>query len=733
MAEYQQGSEPNTKPNSMDEVKEEEQEVASWVEQIEEANLVPFFLGNDKGKDWLGKVLAEQVCNDFKRGWDSSKDYRRKRRENFRMLTGFLRKKDWPFFNCANVHTPLMLERLLRLSANVYAEIFHERDLIFAVDPTGPDDQEDAEVLTLHGNWQLRNQLTDFLGQMDRAMMEFFSAGSVFCHSWRDTRNGRNRHDVMTCDEFVFPYVDRTDEVDMRDVPWKVRVIRKYRNELQDLRDTGEWNQVDEVLKENPPPWVSEDDDEVRQQGAKQEGFVAPENDPTAPYVFYEYHGWARMPGETFQRPICAIVERGRKLVVRLYIREEEDWEDRMRFDRQQAELEQYQADTQGFQQQQEMQGQLDAQLGGVDPEEAAMVQEALPPMEPPVPPQWAQFDEMGGIKPPEPPRKKPIEVFSHGRCIVNPAGALGLSFGNVLADLNRLADEAYNREFDAATLANIQTWLVREGFSMGSAANIGVQPGKFIPVKGMANGGKIQDEIMELRATPPTGHLMQVVNKASQDADSSVAAPGVLSGEPGKSGETFRGISTRREQATKQLSAAGIKFIAFLNNIVLNNARLNARFMPDEEIIQVGDHFAEARKTTVEPPTPGPIDPRTGQPTMIPGKPKPQITIGAALYQRNYKVTFTADVRFASEAQRIAEADEVVGMLTQMPPLQGMPAFVYQVVAKALRARGMTDLVAALGPPPPIPDLPMGTPPPPPPPGAPPGAEPPPEGVPPQ
>jgi hypothetical protein len=721
--DYDQGT-GTPKPNEMDEVKPEEAELSAWKEQPEAANLVAFFAGlGDKGKEFLGKKLAEQVCGDVKRAWDSSSEYRRKRRENYKMLTGFLRQKSWPFQHCANAHTPLMLERLLRLSANVYAEIFNDRELIFSVDPTGPDDQETAEILTLHGNWQLRNQLTDFLNQMDRAMMEFFTAGSVFCHSWRDTQANRNRHDIMTCDEFVFPYVDKTDQVDMSDVPWKARFIRRYRSELQDLRDSGEWEQVDEVLKENPPPWENEDGDEVRETGARQEGIRRPENDPNAPYVFIHYVGKVRMPGENFQRPVSCIVEKTRKIVVHLMINEEEDWEDRVRFDRETAELEAFQADTEAYQQTQEQQQALEGQLQqpGIDPEEAAMVQEALPPIPPPVPPEWAEVDEMGMPLPPKPVRKRPIEMFTHGRCLINPAGALGLSFGNILADLNRLADEAYNREFDAATLANIQTWLIRQGVKLGNAANLGITPGKFIPVES-ASGGKIQDDIMELRASASTGQMMNVVTTAKQDADSSIAAPGVLSGEPGKSGETFRGISTRREQATKQLSAAGIKFIAFLNQIVRNNARLNALFMPDEEIVQVGNHFADARKHTLEPPTPAPpdpvtgqvpTDPRTGQPMMLPGRPKPQITVSAEMYRRSYSTTFTADVRFASEAQRIAEADEAVGILTQVPPLQGIPALVYAVVAKAFKARGMTDLVAALGPPPPMPDLPMGTPPP--------------------
>jgi hypothetical protein len=173
-----------------------------------------------------------------------------------------------------------------------------------------------------------------------------------------------------------------------------------------------------------------------------------------------------------------------------------------------------------------------------------------------------------------------------------------------------------------------------------------------------------------------------------------------VLSGESGKSGETYRGIAARIEQATKQLSVSAGKYARFLNNVVRNNARLNAVFLPDNELVQMTD--METNRVVAE-------------------------TVGRRLYERNFRIRFTSDLKFSSQAQRISEADEVLQMPAVVPQLQTNTAFMYEATKKALIARERADMLPTLGPPPPPPETPFGAPPPMPP--GPPGPPPPPGG----
>lgn len=719
MAGYEQ---PGDKLSENEENKplDGEETLTAWLSDVDSPNLVPLFLGegeepSEAGKKWLGDKLAKQVCDDVKQGLDDSSDYRDKRKTVNRLYTGFLKKKTFPHPDACNAHIPLMLERVQRLAANVFAEIFNERDMVFGVKATGPDDYEAAEVLTIHGNWRLRNELTDFMGQMDKAVTEFFLAGSVFCYSWRDTRLNRNRHDILSVDECVVPYVFRTDQVDLSDVPWKARIVRKYAHELEDLRDSGEWAQVDAVLN-GKKPTVDQHEDKTREQGEQREGIKAGES-TTLPYLFYDYHGWMRMPGEKRQRPIRAIVSAEDKVVVLLQIREEPDWRDQQRFDQQSAELQQYQADAEAF-----PMAMAEYQMAASQPPPMDFDPMTGQPVEPPPPPEppmepvmpaWAEPDETGAVAP-KPVKRVPIEMFAHGRCSYNPDGMLGLGYGDVLAPFNKMGDEALNRFFDQATANNSPVLLTANDVLPGNTALV---PGKVIPVRN--NGEDLNKLIKELRPGPANPQLMDIVRYGDEASDGAVAAPGVMSGEPGKSGETFRGLATRAEKATKQLTTAGIKLLSFLDQILKNDAKLNANFLPDNEIVQVNDHLSDYRKFTMED---GPPDPETGAPG--PKQPKKQLNISREMYRRNFDVTFTADVRFTSQAQKIAEADEILAMINQVfpPPAPDAPipdpmaAVRYAATADAMRARGKQDMIPLLGPMPPAPQVPIGTPPPPPP-----------------
>lgn len=685
------------KPDDEDGLSDEDRAEQESLAGFDEAspNLVEFFAQSPAGRDFL-KRIAEQVCMDRDDAWSSSQDWRDRMAENQKIITGKLTKKTLPFEGCANVHMPIAFERLLRLVSNTFVEIFLERDTIFGVKPTGPDDYGVAEALTIHGNWQIQNEQVDTIRQQHRGLWDFYSNGSVFAHSYRDEIADRNRHDILQCDEFWMPYVWTSNATDLSDVPFKGRTIFKYRVELEQLRDTGKWFNVEAVLEKDPPAWDLSDS-KARENEQKNSGIVAPTKNKRAPYVFYEYHGTSKMPGADTLRPICATVDMQTKTVVKLFIREEEDWKDRERFDQETVQGEQYQQEQQMHAQLTQQTQQLAQQMQSpdVDPEEGAMIMDAVTQegqLQPPVPPAWMEQ----GQTEPAPIKKAPIEYFHHGVCVENPFGTLGMSFGQIEADLNRLANEALNRYYDSATLANV--WSILTPHTMDLGTNIPFGPGKQIKVKGMT-GEDIKKSIVELKPGPANPQLLDIVRMAQEAADSAIAAPSVLSGEPGKSGETFRGLATRVEKATRQLSAAGIKYLDFFSSILKANARLNSLFLPDEQVLHVLDHLDLPEM-------------------LLQGRPRPtsremrKVTIARDMYRRNYQVTFTADVRFASQAQRISEADELVA-LSQHPALAGNFTFAYHAISKALRARGQHDMIPTLGPPPPMPEMPMGTPPP--------------------
>lgn len=490
--------------------------------------------------------------------------------------------------NCSNAHVPIMLEGISRLSARTYAEIFGVDDHIFGVQPTGPNDDKIAEILTVHGNWQIRNQLTDFFRQMHRGIVIFFTNGDVTCHSTYDSRTRRNRHEILTTDEFVIPYVMTTTEPDYSDCPFKCRVLYLTKLDLEGMK--GEWDEeaIEGVLDGSAPDYDGEPESPLRQAVADVSGILAPDKDDNSEYKLIYYEGSMKLPGDEEARAICATVCPNTRHVLRLYVREENDWRDQIRYDREVQQGQDYEMAMQAHAQLTAKEDALRAQLAEphIDPMEADMIHQALAQdaMPPPVPPKWY---EQGA---PTPPRRVPIEMFSHGVCMENFLGSLGLSYGQILADQNRAANNSLNQAIDQATLGNVGTYLMPDLLE--------IEPGPFEIAPGVINrisgvsGTDIKNAIVELKPSAANPQLFEFVDKMVEYSQSSIAAPDILSGESGKSGETWRGQNARTEQALKQLSVAGGKYAKFTEQIFKCNAKLNSMYLPDEEIVFVASHL---------------------------------------------------------------------------------------------------------------------------------------------
>lgn len=677
----------------------------------DDPNLCFVFAESEEGLKFLEKA-SKQVLEDFEDAWESSKEYRERAGDDWRMFAGELPKKSWPFEKSANAHLPLMLENISRIAFRAQAELFGDWNHVFDVLGVGPDDDNIAQLLTRHGNWQLGQQLPDFKRQQARGVLTFFSMGDVTAHSYYDKFREQNAHEILTCDEFVTPYSHVTTMPDYSDLPYVCKVCFRYKHELKAMKD--EWYDVDKVLARQAPSWEDDPESEYRKATAEAQGIEVTESKRANAYKLIWYEGWMDLPardgGEEETRFVQCIVDHTTKAVLSLTIHEEEDWQDRERYNREMAEGEAYAQNMQAFQAAQTewtLQSQAHAEIQGeigqvaMDPQHAADLNAALPPMGPapvaPPMPDWminAVPDETGGVLP-APVKKKPLHMFSHGVCIESLVGNLGLSFGRQQADHNRAVDTWLSQFTDSATLNNCWTLITTGNAEFDTP--FGFAPGKVNRLKNVLPG-EIDKHIKELKPAPANSQLMDLIALVWDKAQSSIQSSPVLSGEAGKSGETFRGVATRVEQASKQLSVPTRWYADFLTQIIKNNAKLNALFLKDEEIFMVNNDRA--------------------------GKME-ELRLGREMYVRNYQIRIKADLDFASQDSRIAAADELVQMPAAVPPLQANPKFLYDALRKSLELRGRYDLVDDLGPPPPPTTIPFGAPPPLPP-GMPPGEPPP-------
>lgn len=619
--------------------------------------------------------LSEKVLREWKLDWDSQEEYREQCARDWQVFCCKLEEKSVPFKDCANLNVPLMIENITRLHSRMMVEIFGDWTAFARAVPFGPDDEPVADVVSMHTNYQLAFATKGFRREMDRALLYTIVRGDVFGHSYYDEDHRYNCHEVLSSDSFVIPFTMVTTKSDLSDVPRRFKVLRRYRHELQ--AKEGDWANVDKIL-ENKPITDIHDDPRPTQRLAEAElsKIEVPPQDDGRPYTILHYEGYddgilPNQPGR--DRFIQLYIEQNTGQILKLQIWEEEDYRDRLRYEAELQQLEAYRASLQMREQTINAQlGQMVYQMPDMAPDQLATMEQRMRsgmPLDVP-PPQWAE-DPSDPDAAPEAPRQKPIQLFSHAVYIENLSGALGVAPGRIQADHNRAANILIDQFVDQATLNNTPFGIASRSLNLPEVFD--VRPGTWKKVD--ADPADLKDGLREWRPGPANPQVVELVDKVKDWSQASLQSPGVLSGQEGKSGETWRGIASRIEQATKQLSYGGQKFVhEFVGQILENNAYLNSLYLPETELQYLFNHLIGQNQ---------------------------QVMVSREMYARRYDWHLRADLRFATKAQRIGEADELVQMAMGIPALAMNPAFMYAVISQALEARGKHDLVAKLGAPP--------------------------------
>jgi len=712
-------------------------------------NLVEDFVGHPDGIKAL-KDIAERCEQNFCQAQDNAEEEMARLKDDVAVLLGDLPDKDPAFENAAKAHMPIMLKTMSRLESRLTGELFQNfKDFCVAVPTTVTLDPDAAQIVTKHTNWQLSNKVPDFARQCKRAVMFFLTYGDVTCHSTYDVVTKRNKHTMLTPDEFVAPAVKSTTMPDYSDLPYYARVMDLYRADLERLKD--EWYGVDALLAGEPPSWDDRPEQPLSREAMKVAGVEPTEEEDGRPYKVIWYEGWLDLPGQDHPR-WCKVIftldgqktttkgQKGKAVddrrrltsILELSVHEQVNWQDQQRYDKEIQELMAYRTAMMGYEaQMQTLHGQLDAFgqaleapvgpgmaklkdtiLGpGMIGQQVQQVQQVMAGLQKPQPPPWTdkvEGDPNAEDFAPTPPRREPIHMFAHGVSIEAPAGPRGLSLGRQAADYNRAGDTLLSQFIDSASANNCPPILCKPGIE--NPEKIRMAPGKVVPLVGF-EGQNISDAFATLPIPPANPALIELAQMMDAMAEEATQAPGILGGDAGKSGESARLHGMRQEAAVKQLSSAAFSLSMFFKQIIQNNAALNARFLAEDEMVAVQD-------------------PEDSQKLM-------SLPVKRKLYQQSYLFEFRTDMTFTSRVQKISEADNLLQMIGSIPMTQQDIPLLRYAVGKCFSARGYKDYEKFLGPQPPPPQTPFGIPAPPPPmpgqqPGQQPGAPAPPGGAPP-
>lgn len=668
---------------------EDEQEEEEGLDYDDDDNLALLYSKTEKGKEFLEK-LGSEVVDDYDDDVKSMEEYVERAKDDWGLFIGELKKKDFPFKDCANAHIPILFENLLRITNRVSSELFGDYSRFLTVVPSGYIDAAAADIMTLHDNWQFREGIPDFQRQMDRGMVSFFMFGDVVGHSFYDEDRCCNRHEILGLDDFAVPYAHLSVMPDFSDLPRITKTFRYYEHQMLERKD--KWNDVDKVIDRKPDDPETSEGDVFSIENARRIGHnPSDDNERAGAFKLLHQERRVSLPGKDRPRFCKVIVDHESKVVLELKVLEAVPAKEQQRFDREMQELEQY---VSAMEQHQVLSEQFESNrvqfenvmsnmMVGELEKEGIRSQIEMKRPRPPNRPMWMKDD----ASMPEPPKVRPLHMFSHGVNVENLTGVFGLGQGRMLADHNRLSNTAMNQGIDSATLGNVWSLLVTDAVEFKDDCII-FRPGKVNKLKGFS-GDDINKHVKEMRPAPANPQMFEIAKAGVQWGQEAMQSPDVLSGAPGKSGESFRGLNARIEQASKQISVPSRKYGRFFKQIAENNAALNSVYMKEAEVHELFDWRIAGYQNLV---------------------------VRRDWYNAGYRFSFRTDFRFASEAQQVKEADELLQMPKALPPLAMNQAWNWEAAKRAIEARGKYDMVRLLGPQPPEPTVAItGQPPPPP------------------
>lgn len=614
----------------------------------ESENLVVDFDAHPDGKDALKKI-GEEIHTEVVREWEDQEEYRDRWKENWKLFIGNLPPKKAPYQDCANVAVPIVPENMMRLVFKMCGELFGDWSKVYGIAEQGAGDTESV-TMTLHGNWQLREQIKDFSRQMFRGVL-LYLFGDVVCDSYYDEKLKVNRHEMLTVDEYLIPHTHSTTMPDLSDCPWVVRFRWMYKHQLEEKRKV--WQHVKDVLKESAS---TEDEFETKLEDAVADSQGIDKDDARSggPYRIIQWTGWLTLPNQDRQRYVRVFMDSRSRKIMMMRIHEEPNWDERIRYEKQMAEMDEYRSLKSNY----DMALMANGQAGM-----AAVLQAPAPPM----PPAWMR-DTTNPDEQPEPMEKQPIYLMSHGVCIESLTGSIGIGVANMVAELERAANIVLSQYIDSATLGNIASYIATSDVDWEEPYQ--VSPGRINVVTGIGMTD-LKNVLMKQETQPANPQMMGIVQVLYNWGQTVGQSPQILSGGEVKSGEPYRSTASRMEMAMQQLTEMTRNFAnTILKQILTNNMWLNARLLPDEVEFSVPSFEGGAVQRVTR-----------------------------LMYQQARTVVMGADMRYATMAVRIQEADEIVKMGMASPELAQRAPFMYWAWRKALESRGRYDMVQYMGP----------------------------------
>lgn len=215
---------------------------------LEDTNLVAILEADEEGKEWLEK-LGKRVVEEFKDDQESNKNHYERCANDIRMFLGM--SDEWengPAKGKKKPALPMLAKLVMRITSRMSNMIVQTEPIPV---PTGDEDDERAERISKHIQWEKRAKHPEWNPGMRKSIMQSVLVGECVRYIGWDPVKNRKLIEYHPIEDFVYPYTESDPTYNFENTERWTRVLRIRRHKLEQYGDDGYFIGVEDMFAED--------------------------------------------------------------------------------------------------------------------------------------------------------------------------------------------------------------------------------------------------------------------------------------------------------------------------------------------------------------------------------------------------------------------------------------------------------------------------------------------------
>lgn len=267
-------------------------------------------IAEDQDKETLfniGNAVVEDYQDDLgsREGWDGRIE------KWYKLFTGLVEKKTWPWDGASNVNIPLLSISCLQFQARAYEALLPPKEIAKCFSTDGQT-VDVAERCQKYLNWQLSEGEWD--EDMDVMLLQLPIFGVGVKKTYYDPVKARVVSKTLRVDEFVAPYGVKR----LEDSPRMTHVYEKYLNDIKINGELGIWTNLEDVEDVEAGVDTGKPADQYTEVSDEATGISPSMDSKDRPRVILEQHRTWDLDGDGIEERYIITVDKETRQVLRI-------------------------------------------------------------------------------------------------------------------------------------------------------------------------------------------------------------------------------------------------------------------------------------------------------------------------------------------------------------------------------------------------------------------------------